>query len=367
MVLWFLLALMTGAAVLTVILPLSFRRGGAAANGDIPFYRAQVDEIARDLARGTIGDAEAASARAEAGRRLLRATSEQQEPIDVASEPALRRRRAAAALGLSVIPIVALAVYGALGSPHLATPSPPAATAGGEDRARQFAEALAKIEAHLDANPADARGWDLVAPLYLRMGRIEDAAKAFAQARQAGGDTAERLLGFAEATVMAAGGMVSAEARSAFAKGVELDPASARGRFYLALASEQDGDKDAASESYRSLLAGAPPGAPWVPMVRNRLAALDGSASSQPDIAPESVTPDMISAMVEGLDARLGVSGGTEAEWGRLVRSFVVLGRRDDARERLGRAKTAFASDEAARARLDRLAGDLGLMDQGQR
>jgi hypothetical protein len=45
----------------------------------------------------------------------------------------------------------------------------------------------------------------------------------------------------------------------------------------------------------------------------------------------------------------------------RLVRSLVVLGRKDDARERLGRAKVALAGDPGAAERLDGLARGLGL------
>jgi cytochrome c-type biogenesis protein CcmH len=65
--------------------------------------------------------------------------------------------------------------------------------------------------------------------------------------------------------------------------------------------------------------------------------------------------------MVEGLDTRLARDGGSEPEWARLVRSFVVLGRPDDARDRLAKAKTALAGDAQAVASLDRLAQDLGL------
>ena len=65
--------------------------------------------------------------------------------------------------------------------------------------------------------------------------------------------------------------------------------------------------------------------------------------------------------MVGGLDERLRTSGGSEAEWARLVRSLAVLGRRDEANDRLAKAKVALAGDPGAPARLDRLAGDLGL------
>lgn len=375
MVLWFLLALMTGAAVLTVLVPLS-RRASAEGDGatDIGFYRDQLVEIERDRERGALAEPEADAAKAEAGRRLLKATAAAPRPVDATSEPALRRRRAASALALSVVPLIGLAVYGALGSPHLVSAPPvvqASATPADTARAAEVANALVKIEAHLVANPNDAKAWDIVAPIYVRLGRVEDGARAYGEARRAGGDTAERLMGHGEALVVAANGMVSADARAAFARGVELDPTSARGRFYVALADEQAGETERAAQAYRELVAGAPANAPWVAMVQARLERLSGGGGPTPEqvaaLPPGSVSPEMIQGMVGGLDARLREKGGSEAEWSRLVRSYVVLGRREEALERLGRARTALDGQPEARSRLDQLAADLGLSAEASR
>lgn len=372
MVLWFLLALMTGAAVLTVLLPLSRRASAEPAEAtDVRFYREQLAEIARDQERGVLGASEAEAAKAEAGRRLLRATAAAPRPVDATSEPALRRRRAASALALSVVPLVGLAVYGALGSPHLVSPKPAPERVAADPRAAEVTDAIAKIEAHLAANPDDVKAWDIVAPIYVRLGRFEDGARAYGQARRAGGDNADRLMGQGEALVIAAKGMVSPEARAAFARGLELEPSAARARFYLALADEQAGETDKASQAYRELLAGAPPNAPWTGLVQARLDRLAGGGGPTPEqvaaVPPGAVSPEMIEAMVGGLDARLREKGGTEPEWSRLVRSYAVLGRRDDAIDRLGRARAALEGQPEARARLDQLAADLGLSAEAPR
>ena len=47
--------------------------------------------------------------------------------------------------------------------------------------------------------------------------------------------------------------------------------------------------------------------------------------------------------------------------WLRLVRAYTVLGRSDDAKEALARAKKQFAGNEQAIEKLDTLAADLGL------
>lgn len=361
MLLWILLAVMTGAVVLAVLWPLSKPSADAALDGDVEFYKDQLTEIERDHARGLIGETEAEAARVESGRRLLRASSIVRGVADATSEPALRRRRAASALALCVVPIVGLGVYGGYGSPELPGRAEVAAARPAQTQAK-FDEALKKVEEHLAANPADARGWDVVAPIYLRIGRYEDARKAFERARATGGDNPGRLLGEAEARIALGQGAISPEARSLLEAVVQREPASVPARYYLALAREQGGDRDGAIAAYRGLLSEADPAASWVPLLQTRLARLEPSdqAQSVPTIPPASVTPD-INAMVGGLDERLKTSGGSEAEWSRLVRSLVVLGRRDEASDRLVKAREALAADPSAPARLDRLAGDLGL------
>lgn len=354
------MALMTGAAVMAALWPLS-RRPGAhreEVDGDLGFYRDQLKEIDREVERGLIPAAEAESARAETGRRLLRAHDGGLEPAFSMGEPALRRRRAAAAFSLSVVPLIALAVYGALGSPQAPSSAPSRTAAIAEGGAPDLDRAIAQVEQHLASNPGDGRGWDVIAPVYLRSGRFADAASAFATARRLSGDTVDRLSGQAEALVAVGAGVVSAEASTLFGRALALDAGAAKARFYLALAAEQDGDISRARSEYQTLLASAPADAPWARAVEARLVGLQGGAAAT---LPEAAqTPD-IQAMVQGLDERLSREGGSEAEWSRLVRSFVVLGRPGDAKERLSRARVALAGEPQAIVGLDRLGQELGL------
>ena len=59
-------------------------------------------------------------------------------------------------------------------------------------------------------------------------------------------------------------GIVTADARAAFERARAADPGAVRPRFYLALALGQEGKTDEAIAAWQELLAGAPPGAPWV-------------------------------------------------------------------------------------------------------
>lgn len=363
MMLWVALALMTGAAVFAILWPLSRRPGvNPEAGVEARFYREQLAEIERDVSRGLLSPTEAEAAKAEAGRRLLRATSDEPLPADPAlGEPALRRRRAASAMALSIVPLIALTVYGAYGSPN--NPGQPlSARLKAEPERVDIAAALARIEAHLARHPDDGRGWDVVAPVYLRTGRFEDAAKAFDAANRLLGETAPRLASLGEALMSAKEGIVPAEARAAFERALQLEPGSPKPTFYLAQAAEQDGDAAKARGFYADMIAHAPPDAPWVAVVRERLAALPGGTEAQ---AVASLGPDdrqsAIRGMVEGLAARLEANGGTADEWSRLVRSYAVLGESGKARAALDKAREALAGDAAQRRALDDATRELQL------
>lgn len=366
MLIWIIFAVMTGAAVLSVLWPLGRRQPPIFADtaGAKSLYRAQVAEIDRDLGRRLIGGAEAEAAKAEAARRLLRAAAVESAPAGD-SEPSLRRRRAASAIALSCVPLLALLVYGAYGSPSVPD-QPLAARLKASPAGQDFAIALARIESHLAANPTDGKGWSVLAPVYLRQGRFEDAAKAFAAAIRHDGPTAERHAGQGEALILAAGGVVNSGARESLAAAVKLDPANPRARFFLAIGLEQDGNIPEAVASLKALLAEAPADAPWAGAVRARLEALQGPSDPAAAAIANLPAQDQAAAvrgMVDSLAARLAEGGGTLAEWSRLIRSQAVLGEKPTALKSLATARERLAADADALTALGTLAGELGLQE----
>ena len=65
-------------------------------------------------------------------------------------------------------------------------------------------------------HPEDGRGFEVLAPLYLRLGRFNAAAQAYERTLTLLGETAARQVGYGQALMMAADGVVTAEARRAF-------------------------------------------------------------------------------------------------------------------------------------------------------
>jgi cytochrome c-type biogenesis protein CcmH len=366
MSIWVLFLLMTAATVMAVLWPLSRPRSAfgpaSAREGEKLFYEEQLQEIERDLARGMFTPSEAASAKAEAARRLIRADARNDGETKSVDEPALRRRRATSALALSAIPLVALAIYGVQGSPELPGQPLSARMQPITDTANMdMNQAVARIETHLQQNPEDGRGWEVIAPVYIRMGRFDDAAMAYRRAINLLGAEAERLANFGEALVMASEGVVSSTAREAFEQALDDDPASPKARFFLATAAQQDGDEDIALEQYRALLADSPPDAPWVEVVRRRIANLGGdSVVARPQSSGNGA--GAIASMVSGLQERLASQGGSAEEWGRLVRSYAVLGQEERAEQALADARDSLAGDAEAIAQVESVARDVGVM-----
>jgi cytochrome c-type biogenesis protein CcmH len=385
MTLWLILSLMTAAAMFAVLWPLS-RRGSEPMQGqDIAVYRDQLDEVERDRKSGLIGDAEAEAAKLEISRRLL-AAADKAEPKKAepkaksqpkADEPAsLWRRRAAALIALFVLPVVSAGLYMKWGSPQL--PGAPLATRLDlPPEQRSIESMVAQVEAHLEARPNDGRGWEVVAPVYMKMGRFNDAVRARANVVRILGATASREGDLGEAQVAAANGVVTAEAKQSFERALKLDAADLKAQYFIGLAAEQDGRPNDAAQTWRAMLDNAPPNAPYRPLIQQSLARLASKGitvepkapqpgPTQEDIAAsQQMTPEqraeMIRGMVDRLADRLKTDGTDFESWLRLVRAYVVMGDADKAREALNDARNAVGADPEKRNRLDALAESLGL------
>ncbi|HML13023.1 MAG TPA: c-type cytochrome biogenesis protein CcmI [Xanthobacteraceae bacterium] len=350
--LWIVLALMTLAALAAVLLPLR-RRTSPAANAadpnDVAVYRDQLVEIERDKASGIIAPAEAEAARVEISRRLLAAADRMQGSAATIATGKHPRQRVAAATALLALPVGAIAFYLAIGSPGLPD-EPLAARIAAAHNDNSVQALFARVEAHLEQHPDDGRGWEVIAPIYMDLGRYDDAVKARANALRLLGATAEREAYYGEALTAAANGVVTAEAKAAFDRAIDRDRRDPTARFYQGVAAEQDGSRADAERIWRALLADAPADAPWVPFVRQALARLEGAAAPAPapgQTAGGAGDNEMIRGMVERLAERLRANGTDADGWVRLARSYKVLGDQAHMEAAIADARRALAGDAA--------------------
>ncbi|WP_417708188.1 c-type cytochrome biogenesis protein CcmI [Roseibium aggregatum] len=376
MVFWILIALLTGAATLSVLIPLSRSRRGqeaAPARADEAVYREQLAAIDKELERGLI-DAEAAeAARTEIARRLLAA----HDRVGAAKQGGVRTGRLKLAQGLTLLalPVLAFGLYIALGSPGL--PDQPLLSRLNAPAEEQSVDLLvARVERHLAENPEDGQGWAVIAPVYMSLGQPQASAKAYSNAIRILGPRQAWLTDMGEALTIANQGLVTAEARAAFEQAVALEPSAVKPRFFLALALGQEGRKEEAIAAWQALLQGADETAAWVGAARQEMARLTGEAPagdtlsgpSQEEVAAagEMTAEDrqaMISNMVAGLAERLSTEGGSAEEWNRLIRAYMVLGKKQDAEQALAAALSAYADKPEDLSMIKDAASKLGLSD----
>ncbi|ESW83160.1 c-type cytochrome biogenesis protein CcmI [Mesorhizobium sp. M0644] len=374
MLFWVIAAILTLGASLAVLLPLAggSKNASAAGDHDLEVYRDQLAELDRDMARGLIQPMEAEEARAEIARRILR-LSNAGHADDTATQPS-RSTRLVATAAVLLVPLVSWGLYGQLGSPDL--PSQPLSERLAKNPADSSVdELIARAEAHLAANPSDGRGWDVLAPVYLRMQRYADAVTAYRNAIRLDGDSAARQAGLGEAIANAAGGIVSAEAQAAFEAALKFDPANPKASFYLAMGMAQEGRIAEATAAWQKMLAALPQGSPWRGAAEQALAesAARSVASEAPAKGPtaedidaaSSMSPQdrqaMISTMVAGLDEKLRQNPRDEEGWMQLVRSYAVLGKTDQARDALNRGIAVFGADSDQARKFTAFAASLGV------
>ncbi len=359
MTLWILLAVIVVGTTAAILIPLLVRQRPAQprAEHDLEIYRDQLVEVERDRARGLISEDQIEAARTEIGRRLLAA-----EDALSAEEPAQRTdTRAGLAVVLAlVVPLAAFGLYGLQGSPGLPgnpaaeRPPPAAADSATTPQMDDMAGLVDRLAEKLRQNPADAKGWTLLARSLSTLERHDEAAKAYARAAALLPDDAGVRAQYGEALTAANQGRIGAAARLAFAEALKRNAAEPRARFYMGLAALQAGDRAGALAQWRALAADSRPDDQWMPMLRERIAGLaeaeppppprppaDRGPSQEDVAAAQLMSPQdrmaMIRGMVAGLAERLAEQPDDADGWARLARSYRVLGENQKAHDALAR------------------------------
>lgn len=318
-------------------------------------FRLVLAGIDADLAAGKLADTEAQAARGELAREVLRAKAE-------AGKAQIKGSLGNGVLALGLVGVAALTLgtYTLLGSPDM--PSVP--LAGRPELAAQAIDldaAIARIETQLTNNPDDLRGWTVIAPAYMQLGRFGDAANAYRRIIQLSGATPDLQTRLAETLLMAADGQGSDEAMDLLRQAAASDPTHVLSRLYIAAELTRMEDYPAAVIAWQDALALSADGSePWVESARQGLAVAenDGVAGAS------EAESDAVAQMVTGLADRLSVSGGTIEEWTRLVRSYIVLRDLPSAQQAFDNAVKAYPQ-AFDRGDLDTLALAAGLKLNG--
>lgn len=387
MFVWIVFAGLTALAAVAVLVP--YARGHRAVDGasfddadamggsDAEVYKDQLQEIEKDEARGVLSDVEAQAARIEISRRLLKASdigsniTESEE----AKAPSKWRSRLVLMTAFLIVPVSAVALYGAFGAPGM--PDRPLADRVASSIENQdVAILVARVEGVLNEDPDDVRGWSLLAPIYTRQGKFFEARNAFEQLIRLQGEDPGLLTDLGEVIVIENQGMVTQEAMTRFVRALDAEPSFPKARYYRALGLAQEGRSDEAEAILQALRNDGGPDSPWAQSVDALLADLD-SVQQMPNVAqgqisapddqaaaaiaalPQAEQQAAIDAMVAGLVTRLTVEPDDLAGWSQLIRSYAVLNQPENARRSLLTALNHFEDDDPARLRLLTIAEQL--------
>ncbi len=361
-------------------------------------YRDQLNEVDRDIAKGSVSPEEGERLRAEVARRLLETNRTQQvQPTQTSSSGPVPY-----VLTLALLAAGLGSYYFYLGAPgypdlplteRLARAADFYNTRPTQDQAEAAigpqgtlptdpAELalLTQLRTAVASRPSDLEGHQLLAKTEAGLGNLSGARAAYQQVVALLGDkaTAEDHAQLAEVMIAAAGGQVTPQAEAELVATLNADPRNGVARYYSGLMLAQVGRPDKAFALWRPLLEESGPDAPWYTAIRDQiedlaaaagvnytLPAAEGDGAKGPDAAAVQAAgemtaqerQDMIKGMVGGLEQRLLADGGTPEDWAKLVTSLGVLGETDRAKTALEAGRKALAGDEAALAILNAAAG----------
>lgn len=255
---WISTGLLTLLVLALLCWPLLRRRSGDGASRraiNTAIYRDQLADLERDLASGTLSQADYAGAREEIERRVLEDVAADTAPTDTAP-----RRLPRTALALAVtLPLAAALLYVVLGTPAALDP---AARQGPQASAAEIEKMVATLAARLEKDPGNLEGWAMLGRSYLVTGRLADAAKAFDKAGPAMEASTELMLQVAELSAELNEGRIEGRGRELLQRVLKAEPQNPQA---LVLAGTDAFFRQQYADAVRhweAVLAQLPPGSP---------------------------------------------------------------------------------------------------------
>lgn len=213
-------------------------------------YRDQMAELDRDLAAGSLSQADHEEGRRELQRRLL-----EEAGAEAKSVAAARRAGPSALLVGLFVPLAAGLLYFTLG--NLAGLSPEQARPA-KVTAQEIEDMVARLAARLEQRPDDPKGWVMLARSYKAMGRYEESTRAFDRAGALVQEDPNLLTDYAEALALATGGSLRGRPSELIARALELDPAFPDALVLAGTAAYEREDYAAAAVHWERLLGQLP-------------------------------------------------------------------------------------------------------------
>ncbi len=272
-------AVLVALVVLLLLPPLL--RGRAVSRADrrqanLAVFRDQEAELEKEKAAGTLGEADYQQAREELQRRLL-------EEVDVAAEAVSPRQgpsRATAIVLALLLPAAALLGYTLLGNPKALDPRN--LQAQPQVTAEQINDMVGKLAARMKDNPDDEKGWIMLARSYKTLGRLQEAADAYAKGGKLLQENAALLTDYAETLASLSEGRFAGKPTQLINQALKLNPEEPQALILAGVAAGEREDYKAAIGYWERLLPMVEPGSEEETSLKEALARLREKAEAQP-------------------------------------------------------------------------------------
>ncbi|GEM_PF-2977053 len=277
-----LLALvMTLLAIGAVVWPLRRRRTSGRRDDEagIDVYRERDAELVREHERGNLNDAEFAEAREELERELLAVAPDQTRRTTTGNARSLP----ALLVFSATVPVVAIAVYIATGSPDLIGGGGSSGLSPAQvERFRNMEpeRRIAELEPVVERQPEATRAWILLAQAYRATERYGDAVSAYARVQAQGDPDPWLMARQAEALLLANGRRFTDSVDRLVQRALDLDDSNPLALMLAGHSAMARGDDEQAVTHWRRLAEDMPAESENRAMLERLIARAQGEGSS---------------------------------------------------------------------------------------
>lgn len=281
---WIVVSVLLAGTVLYV--SVSARRARLRAEGTsaAAHYAERAEELAGDVAAGTLDAAQADALSAEIARHALR------EAPDAPMLKSPQGRRSAFVLLTALLPLIAIPLYLNLGSPGLLDPAVSQAASTANEH-MSMSQMVDQLQQRIDANPDDpeARMW--MARVMMATEQYGQAVDQYEKVLGIVGDQPDVLVQYADALAMVNGGRMAGKPIELVERALAADPKHIMALWLAGLAAQEAGDVPKARALLQRARAASLAAHQPTDELDAQLAALDGKAPPAPAAA---TAPDAV-------------------------------------------------------------------------
>ena len=234
-------ALLAAVALGVLLRPLRRTSGAAREALNVSVYRDQLRELEADRKAGTVSAEDYERSKAEIERRLL-------EDVSVSEKVKTSGGSRAVIAAAIAAPLLAAAVYWAVGNPAAVTPPD-----------QQIQDMVERLAAKMRSRPEDVEGWKLLGRSYAVLGRFKESVEAYGQAVKRSPRDAQLIADFADSLAMVQGQTLAGEPEKLVLHALEIDPSNLKALALAGTAAFRRNDFKAAAGYWERMLPLVPP------------------------------------------------------------------------------------------------------------